>query len=214
LQITLGGEVVDQMILNSLTRHFPDARLVHIYATTEVGRCFSVTDGLQGFPRKFLDAPSADGVEMRIHDNELFVRSKNAMAGYDPYSFQKDSSHDWMATGDMVNIIDDRVIFTGRKTDIINVGGNKVHPVEVEQVIRSIPGVCNVRVFGKRSSISGQLVACEIVRDNAVTDAELREAVQLVCQAKLAPYQRPRLINMVEQIELSAAQKMIRRETD
>jgi acyl-CoA synthetase (AMP-forming)/AMP-acid ligase II len=212
LQITLGGEVVDQTILDSLKQHFPEARIAHIYATTELGRCFSVTDALQGFPRKFLDAPSADGVEMRIQDNELLVRSPNAMTGYDSVSCQTKSEGGWIATGDLVSMIEDRVVFAGRTTDIINVGGNKVHPVEVERVIRAVPGVSDVRVFGRRSSISGQLVTCEVVSDRTRTDAQLLTAVQRTCSATLAAYQRPRLIKIVDGIELSAAQKIVRRE--
>jgi acyl-CoA synthetase (AMP-forming)/AMP-acid ligase II len=212
VQITLGGEVIDQAILDSLKRHFPQTRIVHIYATTELGRCFSVTDGLQGFPKKLLDNPSADGVEMRIRNGELFVRSANAMAGYDPYSCQTSLEGDWVATGDLVTVAGNRVVFTGRKTDMINVGGNKVHPIEVEQVIRSVPGVCDVRVFGKRSSISGMLVACEIVSDQTQGHPELQESVRRICQARLAAFQRPCLIEIVNRIELSGAQKTIRNE--
>jgi acyl-CoA synthetase (AMP-forming)/AMP-acid ligase II len=214
VQITLGGEVVDQAILDSLTRHFPDARIVHIYATTELGRCFSVTDGLQGFPKRFMDAPSSDGVEIRIQNNELLVRSANAMVGYDRYSGENphlaSSTDGWIQTADLVTVDGARVIFVGRKNDMINVGGNKVHPVEIERIIRHVPGVFDVRVYARRSSISGQLVACDLVSDKSRPDPELLGAVQKTCHANLAAYQRPRLLNIVEQIELSTAQKTIR----
>ena len=83
VQITLGGEVVDQSILDQLHETFPAARLVHIYATTELGRCFSVTDGRAGFPRAWLDQTSSDGIALQVRGGELWVRSANAMAGYD-----------------------------------------------------------------------------------------------------------------------------------
>lgn len=213
LQITLGGEVVDQSILDSLRARFANARIVHIYATTELGRCFSVTDGLEGFPRKFLDTPSSDVLEMRIRDGELLVRSKNAMVGYDPFCDQMSPEDGWVATGDLVTVKGDRVVFIGRKTDMINVGGNKVYPLEVEKVIRSTPGVCDARVFAKRSSISGQLVACEIVSDKSRTDDELQEAIRRICQATLSAHQHPRLIRIVDQITLSSAQKITRSES-
>jgi acyl-CoA synthetase (AMP-forming)/AMP-acid ligase II len=216
IQITLGGEVVDQTILDSLARNFRGARIVHIYATTELGRCFSVTDGLQGFPRRFLSAPSPDGVEMRIENNELFVRSANAMVGYDAHSSQNSTvitPHDgWIETGDLVRMEGDRVVFVGRKSDMINVGGNKVHPVEIERMIRPIPGISDVRVYARRSSISGELVACDLVSDKSLSDSQLLGAVQRTCQANLTSYQRPRLVKIVEQFELSAAQKTIRSE--
>lgn len=216
VQITLGGEVVDKAILDSLTHHFPGARIAHIYATTELGRCFSVTDTLQGFPKRWLAAPSPDGVEMRIQNNELLVRSANAMVGYDGYSSQTSlltNPHEgWIATGDLVSIEGDRVVFVGRKSDMINVGGNKVHPVEVERIIRPVPGVSDVRVYSKRSSISGELVACDLVSDKSRPDSELVGAVRRTCHANLASHQRPRLVKIVEQLELSAAQKTIRGE--
>jgi acyl-CoA synthetase (AMP-forming)/AMP-acid ligase II len=217
VQVTLGGEVVDQVILDSLTRHFPGARIAHIYATTELGRCFSVTDTLQGFPKSFLAEPSPDGVEMRIQNNELVVRSASAMVGYDRSSSQHslltNPDEGWIETGDLVSIEGDRVVFVGRKSDMINIGGNKVHPVEIEQIIRPVPGVFDVRVYARRSSISGELVACELVSDKSRPDSELLGAVQQTCHANLASYQRPRLVKIVEQFELSAAQKTIRGET-
>jgi acyl-CoA synthetase (AMP-forming)/AMP-acid ligase II len=211
-QITLGGEVVDQSILDSLRNRFPNARIVHIYATTELGRCFSVTDGMEGFPRRFLDGRSSDVLEMRSRDGELLIRSNNAMVGYDPFSDQISPENGWIATGDLVTVKGDRVVFTGRKTEIINVGGNKVHPLEVEKIIRSTPGVGDARVFAKKSPISGQLVACEIVSDKSRSDDELREAIRRICHATLSTYQRPRLIRIVDQIELSSAQKIRRGE--
>ncbi len=212
VQITLGGEVVDQSILNLLKARFPNARIAHIYATTELGRCFSVTDGLEGFPRQFLVCSSPDGVELKVQEGELLVRSANSMSGYDPLCHQTAPSDDWIATGDIVKISKERVLFAGRKTDLINVGGNKVQPLEVEQVIRSVKGVLDVRVFGKRSSVSGQLVACEIVSDKTGSDIELREEVQKICRDRLLSHQVPRLIRVVDRIELSAAQKTVRTE--
>ena len=153
-QITLGGEAVDQATLDALHRKFPSTRLVHIYATTELGRCFSVTDGLAGFPSKFLNEVSKDGVEMKIDDGELVVRSANAMSGYDQSEIAS-PKQDWFHTGDLVSVEADRVFFVGRKTDMINVGGNKVYPLEVETVIRTVTGVADVRVYGEASSILG-----------------------------------------------------------
>ncbi len=206
-QITLGGEVVDQQILDRLKRAFPEARLVHIYATTELGRCFSVTDGLAGFPSRFLGTVSQDGVELRVQNGELQVRSANAMRGYDPLSHVAAQTADWFATGDLVRCEGDRCFFVGRESDIINVGGNKVSPQEVEQVLRAVPGVADVRVYPKSSSMVGQLVAAQIVPCNIQEASEVRLAVVEASVRQLTPQQRPRLIEMVERIELSEAGK-------
>lgn len=207
IQITLGGEIVPQELLDALHERFPTARLVHIYATTELGRCFSVTDGRAGFPARFLEGPSPDGIEMRIDGDELLVRSANSMLAYDAAANQSAPSSDFFRTGDLVKVQDSRVYFVGRKTDIINVGGNKVHPAEVEQIVQSVPGVQDVRVFARTSSIAGQLVACEIVPMAQCDAQRIREAVQAACVSQLAPYQRPRFIDIVDKIHLSDASK-------
>jgi len=212
-QITLGGEVVEQWLLDALQVRFPSARLLHIYATTELGRCFSVSDGRAGFPVRYLQKMTRERAEMKIVDRELLVRSPNSMKGYDPYSLHEFHSQDWFRTGDLVEIIGDRVYFVGRKSDIINVGGIKVHPLEVERVIRQIPGVSDVRVFGKRSSVVGELVACEIVPSREHDPERLRKSIHRICLTRLSSSQQPRLIHMVEQIEMTAACKTLRTAT-
>jgi len=212
-QITVGGEVVDQPILDRLRAHFPQARLVHIYATTELGRCFSVSDGLAGFPATYLDSETPDGVRLKVENRELLVQSPNSMRMYDPLSGQPAATRDWFATGDLVEIRDGRVFFVGRKTEMINVAGSKVYPVEVERVIRVIPGVLDVRVFGKNSSIAGELVACEIVAGAGEDPQAVKDAVVQACRIQLASYQQPRLIKFVERIDLSTAGKTLRTRT-
>lgn len=208
-QITLGGEAVDQATLDALRATFPNARLVHIYATTELGRCFSVTDGLAGFPSRFLQEVSADGVEMRIEDGELVVRSANAMSGYDGDSTHAPQSK-WFPTSDLVEVVDDRVTFVGRMTDMINVGGNKVYPVEVETLIRSIPGVADARVYGEASSMVGELVKCDIVVQAGFEPANVEAEIRKRTLAELTNYQRPRFISIVEEIPRTAAGKVKR----
>jgi acyl-CoA synthetase (AMP-forming)/AMP-acid ligase II len=212
-QITLGGEVVDQPILDQLRQHFPDARLVHIYATTELGRCFAVNDSIAGFPSSFLNQALSDQVELKVEGGELFARSPNAMRMYDPYSSNRPAAGDWFATGDLVEEKQDRFYFVGRKSDMINVAGSKVYPIEVERTIRAIPGVSDVRVFGKHSSIAGELVACEIVPDANQNAEALKETVFRVCRSQLASPQQPRMIKLVERIEISPAGKTLRTKT-
>lgn len=209
-QITLGGEVIDQAVLDRLRDCFPMARLVHIYATTELGRCFSVSDGQAGFPVRYLEAALPDGVELKVEGGELLVRSPNSMRMYDPFSPNQVSSATWFATGDLVAIRDGRVHFVGRKSEMINVAGSKVYPIEVERVIRTISGVSDVRVFGKASSIAGELVACEIVAARGHDQGTLRESVTRTCRARLASPQQPRLIRFVDAIDLTAAGKTLR----
>jgi len=213
VQITLGGEVVDQPLLDRLKQYFPQVRLAHIYATTELGRCFSVHDGMAGFPASYLGKVLPDRSELRIQDGELLVRSANSMRMYDPHSGQQTLSTDWFATGDLVELKGNRVYFVGRRTDMINVAGSKVYPMEVERVIRVVPGVSDVRVFGKVSSVAGELVACEIVPAPGQDPEALKMRVNQVCRSALSSPQQPRLIKLVDQIGLSAAGKTLRSRT-
>ena len=205
-QITLGGEAVDQPTLDALKNVFRKTRLVHIYATTELGRCFSVTDGKAGFPTKFLEATSDDGIQMKIEDAELVVRSANAMSRYDR-SDAVCPQDDWFHTGDLVTYDGDRVHFVGRKSDMINVGGNKVYPMEVENVVRSVAGVADVRIYGEASSIMGQLVKCDLVVAGGFDPASVEKAVREKTLELLNSYQRPRFISIVDEIPRTATGK-------
>jgi acyl-CoA synthetase (AMP-forming)/AMP-acid ligase II len=214
IQITLGGETVDQSVLDSLSGLFPNARIVHIYATTELGRCFTVTDGLAGFPATYLDSALPDGTELQVRDGELFVRrSANAMAMYDPLYPAHGFRSEWFSTGDLVDVRGTRVCFMGRRTEMINVAGSKVYPLEVENVIRTVPGVADVRVFGRVSSIAGEMVACEVVVAKGQNESSLKEQLIRVCRANLSNYKQPRQIRFVQSIDMSAAGKTLRSKT-
>ena len=213
-QITLGGEVVDQQILNSLKRVFPGTRIAHIYATTELGRCFSVTDGQAGFPTKYLFEPTNDGIEIRIEEGEIVVRSANSMLDYDNAGSGASVGKWGCKTGDLVEVVGDRVFFVGRRTDMINVGGNKVHPIEIERVVRAVPGVVDTRVYGKKSSIAGELVCCQVVLAGDASSAAIRQALSTACLTQLTPVQRPRLIDIVPEIRLDNSGKTNRRLTE
>lgn len=208
-QITLGGEASDQQLLDSLAETFPESRIAHIYATTELGRCFSVTDGKAGFPASYLETPTSDGVELRIDDDQLFVRSANAMRGYQNSTAGSPAAPttDWFPTGDLVQVANERVQFAGRVSEMINVGGNKVRPLIVEKIIRSVNGIADARVFAKESSIAGQLVACQLVAAPDQDPDALKQAVAAACADQLPTYQRPRFIEVVAQIDLTTAGK-------
>jgi acyl-coenzyme A synthetase/AMP-(fatty) acid ligase len=213
-QITLGGETADQAVLDTLKAIFPQSRIVHIYATSEAGRCFSVSDGLQGFPARFLEAPSPDGIELKVLEGELHVRSANAMLAQDSLVSSERDASAWIPTGDLVEKIGDRFHFVARRTDIINVGGNKVDPWIVEQVVRSVPGVADARVYAKKSSLVGQMVACEITVLQSHDPDQVKRDVQRRCLEQLANVQRPRVIEVVPAITLSSAGKKVRQPLD
>ncbi|WP_158914260.1 AMP-binding protein, partial [Caulobacter sp. S45] len=159
--VRLSGEIADQGVLDSLAAAFPGVPVGHAYASTEAGVGFDVSDGLAGFPAAYLDR---DGeVRMKVEDGSLRIRSTRAASGYIGAAPRALTDADgFVDTQDMVEQRGERLYFTGRREGIINVGGLKVHPEEVEAVINRQPGVRMSRVFPRRSPIAGALVAAEV----------------------------------------------------
>src|SRR5439155_653750 len=133
--VRLSGEIADQAVLDGLTRAFPHASIGHAYASTEAGVGFSVDDGLEGFPAHLIGQNHA-GVEMKVVDGSLRIRSRRtarAYVGADAPPLA--DAEGFVDTGDMVELRGERYHFVGRRGGIINIGGLKVHPEEVEAVI-------------------------------------------------------------------------------
>jgi acyl-coenzyme A synthetase/AMP-(fatty) acid ligase len=196
-QISLGGEAVDQPTLDRLAQRFPRARITHIYASSEAGSLFSVHDGRAGFPSAWLRG-EVSGVGLRVRSGVLEVRSPRRMLGYLGDAISKLTEDGWLATGDLVRVEDDRVYFQGRTDDVLNVGGAKVYPQEVEEFLLSCPGVREARVRGVASPISGTILAADVVLERQYDDPESqrRELLRL-CQAMLPAHKAPRLIRVV-----------------
>ena len=131
--VRLSGEIADQAVLDGLKHAFPAASIGHAYASTEAGVGFEVDDGLEGFPASFL-ARRGD-VEMKVEQGSLRLRSNRMASRYLGSASQLAEDDGFVDTGDMVERRGERYFFVGRRGGIINVGGLKVHPEEVEAVI-------------------------------------------------------------------------------
>ena len=118
---------------------------------------------------------------------------------------------DLFPTGDLVREEEGRVYFLGRRGELINVGGNKVSPGQVEAVILGQEGVCAARVSGASSSLAGQIVRAEIVPDGSVDPGELRRRVLRECRARLLPFMVPRKLEFVLELPQTASGKLVRR---
>lgn len=201
-QITLGSEATSGDLLAQLHSIFPSTRIVHIYASTEAGSCVSVSDLKPGLPVSVLNRPKGSDSEFRIVDNELHVKSRYGMSGYiEPDSIRSsaDTENGWRATGDLVRIENDRIIFIGRRSEVINVGGVKVHPLDVENCITPLDAVKVVRAYGRKNAIVGQIVAVDIVCNEGHDTARVEHEIRAACE-KLVPAARPRSINFVDEI--------------
>ena len=214
--VRLSGEIADQAILNSLRAFYPDARVAHAFASTEAGLAFEVNDGFEGFPASLLDG---DGpVEARIADGSLRIRSRRAALGYLDGTCQPIGDSDgFVDTGDMIEQRGDRCLFLGRRTGVINVGGNKVYPEEVEAAINRHPAVRMTLVRPRRSPITGALVAADIVLNDGTAEvgtsdavAALRQEILALCRATLAAYKIPASLRFVPALDVAAAGKLSR----
>lgn len=204
-QITLGGEIADQQILDALKRQFNGARIVHIYASTEAGTAFSVHDGRAGFPAFWIQNKCAP-LPLRIRgDGHLLVKPPILPDGFE--IVQRLDSDGYLDTEDMVRVEGDRVLFLGRASGAINVGGNKVTPEYIESHIREVNGVFDVRVFGKKSSMIGQIVATEIVPHPGFDVKRLRSEILHFCQVHMESWQTPGLISFVDEFKENLAGK-------
>jgi acyl-coenzyme A synthetase/AMP-(fatty) acid ligase len=210
-QITLGGEIADQHTLDLLHRSFPAASLTHIYASTETGSVFAVKDGNAGFPASWL-IDGVGGVRLRITNGVLEVDSPRAMVakeGDESSNVPFTKAERWIHTGDLVQVRGDRVVFLGREDCIINVGGSKVIPEEVESVLLAVPGIVEARVYGCPNPITGNLVCADVVATGGET-ADVRSNLQAACASKLERYKQPRMIKFLEQIAHSDTGKISR----
>jgi acyl-coenzyme A synthetase/AMP-(fatty) acid ligase len=212
-QVTLGGEIADQRLLTVLRTRFPKARITHIYASTEAGVGFSVNDGVEGFPVSFLASPPA-GIQLKVSGGRLFVRGQDVRATYAYVGSDEVFSDDegYIDTGDGVELRDGRYRFLGRLNGAINVGGNRVFPERVEQVLLSVEGVKCARVYGRANPITGQIVAAEVVPADAshLTVDELRERTRTHCVRHLSRIEVPVSIAIVSEISVSVAGKIAR----
>jgi acyl-coenzyme A synthetase/AMP-(fatty) acid ligase len=205
-QVTLGGEAIPADLLERLKTAFPAAKVSQIYGSTESGTLISVRDGQPGFSVDALYSESNPTSSVRIIDGQVWVRAKTAMLGYagdagsDPARSEVEG---WWPTGDLAEVVGDRVVFRGRNSDIINVGGVKVDPLPVEHRITSLPRVAAARVFGRANPLTGAIVAVELVSAPDSTDAD-QQRIRGEIKAAVADLPRawqPRSVRFVDELE-------------
>lgn len=202
--ITVGGEAVTSNILDKIKELLPLTTIAQIFATTEVGPVFSVKDFKIGFPLDYIHNPEEHGLraELKIIDNELYVKTKYPMEKY----YKQDGNpieNGWCPTGDIVRVEGDRVLFLGRKTEIINIGGVKVHPLEIEELIQTVEGVLLVKVSGRKNPITGQIVIAEVVLEKGYNEIETKNNILTKCKNELSRYKIPRMIKIVNELEIA-----------
>ncbi|TDC41671.1 AMP-binding protein [Micromonospora sp. KC213] len=196
-QLTLGGEPVDQAVLDRLREVFPAARISWIYASSEVGASIVVHDGRAGFPVGWLDRRLPGRPTLSVDGEELVIISPHHGAGLDGP----------VRTGDRVQVVDGRVLITGRlDSDEINVGGSKVSAGLVRGVLAAHPRLAWARVSGRRAPLLGRMVVAEVVptaSDDAPDEAELVRW----CADRLPEHAVPRRIRLLPEIPVKETLK-------
>jgi acyl-coenzyme A synthetase/AMP-(fatty) acid ligase len=213
--VRLSGEIADQAILDHLHTVFPQAAIGHAYASTEAGVGFAVNDGLAGFPVAYLEGVRS-GVEMKVVDGSLRIRSAGAASRYaGARGAELLDADGFVDTGDMVERHGDRYFFAGRKGGIINIGGLKVHPEEVEAVINRHPQVRMSLVRPKRSPLTGSIVIADVVLKSSCQRAEdeptVRNDILKLCRDALPRHKVPVAISFVPALAVASTGKLVRR---
>lgn len=185
-RITYGTEVMPQSTLDRLRADFPAVTLQQTYGLSEVGvmRSQSREDG------SLWVRLGGEGFQTKVKDDVLWVRSEFAMLGYlnAPSEFDDEG---WFNTQDRVEVDGDYFRILGRVTDIINVGGQKVYPAEVENVILALDNVTDVAVYGEPHPLLGNVVVAKVLTTSPEPVTELKRRIRRACNDLLANYKSP-----------------------
>jgi acyl-coenzyme A synthetase/AMP-(fatty) acid ligase len=208
--VRLSGEIADQAVLNQLRTAYPEARISHAFATTEAGVAFDVPDGLAGFPVGMIE--QTPNVEMKVEGRSLHVRSNRTARRYLGGQRSLRDDEGFVDTGDALELREDRYYFVGRGDGMINVGGMKVYPEEVEAVINGHPEVEVSLVRTKKNPITGALVVADVVLKRLPETAgnEVRSDIMRLCRETLPSHKVPALINFVPALAVAGTGKLLR----
>ena len=198
--IAYGAEAMPPALLRRLAAAFPDVDLQQKFGTSETGAVriksaardslfFSITD---------------PGTDWRIVDGELWLKTPARILGYLNAEDNALEADGWYRTGDLAEAgPNDTLRITGRVDTVINVGGQKVHPAEVEAALADIPGVAACRVFAREDPVLGQTVACEIVSSGENPPAGWKRHLRRHLRDRLPAWKQPARVTVRETLALN-----------
>lgn len=215
--ITYGTEQMPDSLLTKLKKVFPKVRFHQTFGASEIGITQTTTKG------NFIHL---DNMKYKIINNELFIKSNTNALGYLNSDNSVFDDEGYFATGDLVEVKElngeEYIKIIGRAKEVINVGGEKVVPQEVEGVILEIPFVSDCVVYGESSAITGQSVSVKVVLDTTKIDSTeskahvasnlaLKKYIRAFCKDRLAPFKIPSKVNIVESLCMSERFKKVRK---
>ena len=196
--ITLGGERYDENLCIRLQEIVPNAKIHNTYASTETGSLLSSYGSTFTIPNNYKDM-------IKVSENKELCIHKSLTG-----DFHRDG--DWYNTHDLVEISADGVIkFISRKSDLINVGGYKVNPLEVEAIIQQLPEVEDCLVKGEKNSVLGTLLTADIVMQAGAEKKMVKRAIMEKLKGMVQEFKIPRMYHFVDHIEKTRSGKKIRR---
>jgi acyl-CoA synthetase (AMP-forming)/AMP-acid ligase II len=192
--VTYGTEVMPESTLARFRELFSEVKLQQTYGLSEVGILRSKSKSSDSLWVKI----GGEGFETRIVDGMLEVKAHSAMIGYlnAPTPFTEDG---WFRTGDVVEVDGEYMRFRGRASEIINVGGEKVYPAEVESVLQTMDGVDDVAVTGEANAITGHIVKAKVKLNSDETVAEFSKRMRAFCRGKLHSFKIPQKVVLVDE---------------
>jgi acyl-CoA synthetase (AMP-forming)/AMP-acid ligase II len=173
---------------------FPDIKLLQTYGLSEVGILRSKSKSSDSLWVKV----GGEGFDTRVVDGMLEIKAKSAMLGYlnAPSPFTEDG---WFITGDAVEVDGEYIRILGRKSEIINVGGEKVYPAEVESVIQRMDGVEDIAVMSESNPITGQIVKAKVKLNTSESLQEFRKRMREYCKGKLTKFKVPQKVELIKE---------------
>ena len=206
--ITYGTEAMPESLLLRLKDIFPKIKLLQTFGTSETGIAGTRSKSSNSTYMKLDDS----NLEYKIVDDELWLKSKTQVMGYLNYPMNSFTDEGWFKTGDLVEKTDDSYIkIIGRNKEVINVGGEKVLPNEVESVILSMDMVDDVMAYGESNIITGQTVVCDTVINIDIEAREAKKLIRKFCKNSLDSYKIPTKVNLVDKTNFGDRFKKIRK---
>ncbi|MDX4040352.1 ANL family adenylate-forming protein, partial [Aliarcobacter skirrowii] len=202
--ITYGTETMPQSLLLKLKEVFPKVKFLQTFGTSETG--ISTTSS-KSSNSLFMKLEDING-EYKIFENELWLRSKTQVLGYLNASMDSFTSDGWFKTGDLVEVDGEYIKIIGRAKEVINVGGQKVLPAEIESMILEMEEINDCMVYGEKNAITGQTVVCDVVLNKNIEN--IKKRVRVFCKDRLDTYKIPTKVNVVDKTNFNDRFKKIR----
>ncbi len=204
--IAYGAEAMPAPLLQRVNNAFPQADIQQKFGTSETGTVRIKSTNKDSLFFKIQDHDT----EWKILEDALWLKTPSRILGYlnaDERSLEADG---WYATGDLVEEGEDGSIrIIGRESALINVGGQKVHPAEIEAVLHELPEIEACSVASKQDPITGNAIACAIVTQNKDDLRTWKRRIRNFCRGKLAPWKIPSQITITKELSTNSRLKKI-----